>query len=678
MYKRPCISTNPQNTDGDAAFNEKELEFDEKKPEFEVNVSPSSSAQSKKHDDKTKREAKGKSPVESLIGYRNLSAEFEDFFDNSINEVNATELEDITYSDDEDDVGVEADFNNLETSIIVSHIPTTRVHKDHPADFNNLETSIIVSPIPTTRVHKDHPVTQIIGDLSSATQTRSMKRVAKDQGGLSQIFNDDFHTVNTPRSDEDRLELIELTIFLLPSDETVRVEVNDVTRLQALMDKKKVVVTEATIRNALCLDDAEGVECKGFFGVETPLFEGMLVAQEVGEGVSDEVHDEGVPAAGVATEGVVSAADDVILTADEEPSIPSPTLPTPPTQPSHDIPSTSQIAQALEITKLKRRVKKLKKRKKVKVLKLRRLKRIVSSQRINTSDDTVMDNVSNHGRMITGMDANADVVLEEAKDVAEDAKDGQDVDVQVNADIQGRTAEFQAEIYKINLDHANKVLSMQEEESKPAELQEVVDIVTTAKIITEVVIAASTTIIAADVPIPTATTAVALTLTAAPSRRTKGLDTIRQALRLDDADGIDCLSNEEIFAELSRMGYEKPPPKLTFYKRVRGRVEQNHRLGEVIDHVNKKSKEDPAVKMYQALKRKPHTEVQARKNMIIYSKNVVGFYMDYFKRMSYDDIRPIFEAKFDSNVAFLQKIKEQIDEDESRALEMINETPAEK
>nr|GEX29670.1 putative ribonuclease H-like domain-containing protein [Tanacetum cinerariifolium] len=40
------------------------------------------------------------------------------------------ELEDITYSDDEDDVGAEAGFNNLETSIIVSPIPTTRVHKD--------------------------------------------------------------------------------------------------------------------------------------------------------------------------------------------------------------------------------------------------------------------------------------------------------------------------------------------------------------------------------------------------------------------------------------------------------------------------------------------------------------------------------------------------------------------
>nr|GFC77266.1 ribonuclease H-like domain-containing protein [Tanacetum cinerariifolium] len=38
---------------------------------------------------------------------------------------------DITYSDYEDDVGAEPDFNNLETSITVSPIPTTRVHKDH-------------------------------------------------------------------------------------------------------------------------------------------------------------------------------------------------------------------------------------------------------------------------------------------------------------------------------------------------------------------------------------------------------------------------------------------------------------------------------------------------------------------------------------------------------------------
>nr|GEW36143.1 retrovirus-related Pol polyprotein from transposon TNT 1-94 [Tanacetum cinerariifolium] len=180
-----AVNTACYNTDEDAAFDEKEPKFDEKKPKSDVNVSPSSSAQSKKQDDTTKREAKGKSHVESFIGFRNLSAEFEDFFVNCINEVNAAgslvptvgpthgksscidalqlpddpdmpELEDITYSNDEDDVGAEADFNNLETSITVTHIPTTRVHKDHH-------------------------VTQIIGDLSSATQTKSMARVTKDQ-----------------------------------------------------------------------------------------------------------------------------------------------------------------------------------------------------------------------------------------------------------------------------------------------------------------------------------------------------------------------------------------------------------------------------------------------------------------------------------------------------------------
>nr|GFA97791.1 retrovirus-related Pol polyprotein from transposon TNT 1-94 [Tanacetum cinerariifolium] len=110
-------STNHQNYDGDASFDGKEHDFDAKKPESDVILSRSSSAQSRKQDDKTKKEAKGKSPIESFTRFRDLSAEFEDCSDNSSNEVNAAELEDITYSDDENDVGVEADFNNLETSI---------------------------------------------------------------------------------------------------------------------------------------------------------------------------------------------------------------------------------------------------------------------------------------------------------------------------------------------------------------------------------------------------------------------------------------------------------------------------------------------------------------------------------------------------------------------------------
>nr|GEU55000.1 hypothetical protein [Tanacetum cinerariifolium] len=53
-------------------------------------------------------------------------------------------------SDDEDD-GAVADMNNLDTTIQVSHIPTTIIHKDHPLD-------------------------QVIGDLQLATQTRKMSK----------------------------------------------------------------------------------------------------------------------------------------------------------------------------------------------------------------------------------------------------------------------------------------------------------------------------------------------------------------------------------------------------------------------------------------------------------------------------------------------------------------------
>nr|GFC53364.1 hypothetical protein [Tanacetum cinerariifolium] len=97
-----------------------------------------------------------------------------------------------------------------------------------------------------------------------------------------------------------------------------------------------------------------------------------------------------------------------------------------------------------------------------------------------------------------------------------------------------------------------------------------------------------------------------------------------------------------------------------------------------IDHVKQKAKEDPFVQRYQVMKKKPQTEAQARRNMIMYLKNTVGFRLDYFKGMSYDDMCPIFKAKFNSNIEFLLKSKEQIEEEENRALESINETPAQK
>ncbi|GJV18795.1 putative ribonuclease H-like domain-containing protein [Tanacetum coccineum] len=75
---------------------------------------------------------------------------------------NMPSLEEIAYSDDNEDVGSEADINNLDAFMPVSHIPTTRVHKDHHVE-------------------------QIIGDLNSAPQTRRMTNQLQEHGLVSRI-----------------------------------------------------------------------------------------------------------------------------------------------------------------------------------------------------------------------------------------------------------------------------------------------------------------------------------------------------------------------------------------------------------------------------------------------------------------------------------------------------------
>ncbi|GJR57970.1 putative ribonuclease H-like domain-containing protein [Tanacetum coccineum] len=50
------------------------------------------------------------------------------------------------------------------------------------SDMNNLDITIQVSPIPTTRIHKDYPLDQVIGDLQSATQTRKMSKNLEEHG----------------------------------------------------------------------------------------------------------------------------------------------------------------------------------------------------------------------------------------------------------------------------------------------------------------------------------------------------------------------------------------------------------------------------------------------------------------------------------------------------------------
>nr|GEY46242.1 hypothetical protein [Tanacetum cinerariifolium]GEY56595.1 hypothetical protein [Tanacetum cinerariifolium] len=60
------------------------------------------------------------------------------------------------------------------------------------------------------------------------------------------------------------------------------------------------------------------------------------------------------------------------------------------------------------------------------------------------------------------------------------------------------------------------------------------------------------------------------------------------------------------------------------------------------------------IKKYQSLKRKLISVAQARKNMIVYLKNMAGYKMQHFKGMPYDQVRPIFEREYNNVQTFLK------------------------
>nr|GEZ99026.1 hypothetical protein [Tanacetum cinerariifolium] len=93
-----------------------------------------------------------------------------------------------------------------------------------------------------------------------------------------------------------------------------------------------------------------------------------------------------------------------------------------------------------------------------------------------------------------------------------------------------------------------------------------------------------------------------------------------------------------------------------------------------LDHVQ--SKEPQYIKRYHGIKKKPQTESKARKNMISYLKNTKGYKMEFFKGKTYGEILPIFQAKFDANMKFLFKTREEMEKEDEEIIKSINKTPA--
>nr|GEZ26017.1 hypothetical protein [Tanacetum cinerariifolium] len=203
----------------------------------------------------------------------------------------------------------------------------------------------------------------------------------------------------------------------------------------------------------------------------------MIVGQQ-----DDDVADEGAAGVDVADEGAAETCTTLIRKVKDL--------------------EKDKVAQALEIIKLKQRVKKLERKNKLKVSGLKRLRKVRTPQRVESFRDTVMDDVSKQGEIIANMDADEDVTLKDVAAVVKEVTVEKDAEIEKNAD--EVAVEKDAEIEK-NAD---------DDELEPAKLKEVVEVVTTAKLMTEVVTVASATITAATTPITAALSA---------ARRRKGV-----------------------------------------------------------------------------------------------------------------------------------------------------------
>nr|GEV08067.1 ribonuclease H-like domain-containing protein [Tanacetum cinerariifolium] len=176
-------STNPKNNNKDSLVDGKKHDDDIQKSVSPDIHSLSCGDQTRKQGDKTENKDKGKSPVVTITRFMDLNEEFEECINNSSNGVNAAgssvSAAGLNFINNTNNFGVVGPSNaampNLED---LSH-NVDDVGAE--ADINNMESIISISPIPTTRIHKDHPTSQIIGDLYSTTQTRSMARTVKDQ-----------------------------------------------------------------------------------------------------------------------------------------------------------------------------------------------------------------------------------------------------------------------------------------------------------------------------------------------------------------------------------------------------------------------------------------------------------------------------------------------------------------
>nr|GEX03635.1 hypothetical protein [Tanacetum cinerariifolium] len=197
-------------------------------------------------------------------------------------------------------------------------------------------------------------------------------------------------------------------------------------------------------------------------------------------------------------------------------------------------------------------------------------------------------------------------------------------------------------------------------DKEAADVEEVLEVVKAAKLITEVVTTVGVDVNAASVQDIPITTDEATKVSVLRKRRgiiiqdpkeTRTTVTVQPKVQAKDK-GKAILIKEP--KPLKRKAQIKLDEKVT--RQLEAKLNVDINWNDLIKQVKRSERLTDAIMKYQALKRKPLTEAQVRRNMIVYLKNMAGYKMDYFKEMSYDEIRPLFEKQYNYNQYFLNEV----------------------
>ncbi|GJR38356.1 retrovirus-related pol polyprotein from transposon TNT 1-94 [Tanacetum coccineum] len=424
---------------------------------------------------------------------------------------------------------------------------------------------------------------------------------------------------------------------------TVNVEV----QLQALVDKKKVIITESTIRRDLQLEDTEAQEeiGKGSANPIDPYHTPTITQPSTSQTQKKqprrkqrkdtEVSQPSGPTEPMAdktknVESVPTHSNDLLLSGEDRLKLTDlMNLCTNLQKKVLDL-EKAKTAEDSEIASLKKSVKKLERRNKSRTLRLKRLRKVGSARRLESFDEASLgdqEDASKQGRKIADIDANAEVTL---VDETQGRNDGEMFDKGI---LDGEEVFAEHDVVKKEVSAADPVTTAGE-------------VVTTASVevsTTEVAIDSATTTTVDEL-----TLAQTLIEIKAAKPKVRGV-MIQEPTKLEEEERLVRQKEEEANIALTE-SWDNTQAMMDadrlLAKRLQAREQEeliDEKKARLFVELLEKRKKHFATFRAQEKRNKPPTKAQKKSTMSIYLKHMAGYKQTQLKNKSFAEIQKIFD-----------------------------------